>query len=245
VNRLKDEVSQFLPEPLLTNEYFIKKLIGDLWAINENTLSIPTKKVQSLNLADIISDRQNIQMDAEQTGMPIIFKDLDRNIVTSQIWSLVFALGFVFILLSIQFRSATGGIISILPIILTILFNFIIMALFNIPLDAVTVMIGSVAVGIGIDYTIHFSSRYRFEKSRSDNQLEALQNTLFTTGRAIIINAFSVMTGFLALILGSIVPMQRFGWMIALTMVTSALFALTFLPAVIMLSHARFVLALK
>ena len=186
-----------------------------------------------------------IKMKTDQTGMPIIFKDLDQNIVTSQVYSLIIAIGLVFILLSFQFRSALGGLISVIPIMLTILFNFTLMVILNIPLDAVTVMIGSVAVGIGIDYTIHFNSRFRLEMSRSNNQLKALQKTLETTGKAILINALSVMMGFLALVLGSIVPMQRFGWMIALTMVTSALFALTFLPAVIMLSHAKFVLAFK
>ena len=186
-----------------------------------------------------------IKMKTDQTGMPIIFKDLDQNIVTSQVYSLIIAIGLVFILLSFQFRSALGGLISVMPIILTILFNFALMVILNIPLDAVTVMIGSVAVGIGIDYTIHFNSRFRLEMSHSKNQLEALQKTLETSGKAILINALSVMMGFLALTLGSIVPMQRFGWMIALTMVTSALFALTFLPAVIMLTHAKFILDLK
>ncbi|HDP99435.1 MAG TPA: hypothetical protein ENN22_09685, partial [bacterium] len=245
VNNLIVELSPLLPEDLLTNKNFTRKLIGDLWVINDNTFSAPSKIVNKFKRSGLESDPELIKMKTDQTGMPIIFKDLDQNIVTSQVLSLIFAIGLVLILLSFQFRSAVGGLISIMPIILTILFNFALMVFLNIPLDAVTVMIGSVAVGIGIDYTIHFNSRYRLEISRLENQLAALQKTLETTGKAILINALSVMMGFLALTLGSIVPMQRFGWMIALTMLTSALFALTFLPAVIMLSHAKFVLAFK
>lgn len=158
---------------------------------------------------------------------------------------MIFAIGLVIVLLSFQFKSIIVGLISIIPILLTILFNFTLMAVLNIPLDAVTVMIGSVAVGIGIDYTIHFNSRFRREISLQKNQLSALLKTLATTGRAILINALSAMMGFLALVLGSIVPMQRFGWMIALTMFTSALFAIIFLLAVIMLSHAKFILTFK
>ena len=245
INNLLNELAPFLPEYLLTNKNFTRKLIGNLWLINENTFSAPSTKLYKFNPGVLKSDHDIIKMKSDQTGMPIIFKDLDQNIVTSQVFSLIIAIGLVLILLSFQLRSAVGGLISVMPIILTILFNFSLMVILDIPLDAVTVMIGSVAVGIGIDYTIHFNSRFRMEMSNSKNQLKALQKTMETTGKAILINALSVMMGFLALVMGSIVPMQRFGWMIAVTMLTSALFALTFLPAVIMLSHAKFVLAFK
>ena len=119
------------------------------------------------------------------------------------------------------------------------------MWIFKIPLDAVTVMIGSVAVGIGIDYTIHFNNRFHFELARKQSKGNALNATLQTTGKAIIINAFSVMLGFLTLLFGSIVPMQRFGWLIALTMAISALTALIFLPSLILLTHTSFLGNLK
>jgi predicted RND superfamily exporter protein len=115
------------------------------------------------------------------------------------------------------------------------------MAVLNIPLDIVTVMIGSVAVGIGIDYTIHFINRFRLEFGKGKTELEALDKTLETTGKAILINAISVMMGFLVLGLGSIVPMQRFGYLIAFTMITSALGAITFLPALILVTKAGFI----
>ncbi|HHE39250.1 MAG TPA: hypothetical protein ENL20_11860 [Candidatus Cloacimonetes bacterium] len=186
-----------------------------------------------------------ISLNLQQTGMPIIYKDIDNNIVSSQKYSLLFAIGLVLILLAIQFKSFIGGLISILPIILTVLFNFAIMWIFKIPLDAATVMIGSVAVGIGIDYTIHFNNRFHFEISNKNSVENALETTLQTTGRAIIINALSVMLGFLTLLLGSIVPMQRFGWLIALTMVISATASITFLPSLLLITHASFIGDLK
>ena len=171
----------------------------------------------------------------------LAFKDLDENILKSQILSLSIALVLVLLLLSFQFRSFVGGLISIVPIVLTILVNFTLMGFLRIPLDAVTVMIGSVAVGIGIDYTIHFTSRFRYEFEKSKSERQALDKTLETTGKAIVINAASVMMGFLVLVLGSIVPMQRFGYLIALTMVISALGSITFLPALILVTKAKFV----
>ena len=173
--------------------------------------------------------------------MPIIYNDLDRQIMKSQAFSLSIAILLVFLLLAYSLKSIIGGFISTTPIILTILINFTIMAIFGIPLDVVTVLIGSVAVGIGIDYTIHFIIRFKVEHARGKTELEALDKTLETTGKAIVINALSVTMGFLVLVLGNIVPMQRFGYLIALTMIISATASLTVLPALLLVTRAGFI----
>jgi len=222
---------------------FQKNLIGDIWDINNTQIRIPYSYYKKLNLNN--QQRSPSIMHFQQTGLPIIYKDIDSKLISSQALSLIFALGLVLILLTIQFKSYIGGLISILPIILTVFFNFVIMWIFKIPLDTATVMIGSVAVGIGIDYTIHFNNRFHFELAREQSVEQALNATLQTTGKAITINAFSVMLGFLTLLFGSIVPMQRFGWLIALTMVISALTALIFLPSLILLTHTSFLGQLK
>jgi predicted RND superfamily exporter protein len=115
------------------------------------------------------------------------------------------------------------------------------MSLFGIALDIITVLIGSVAIGIGIDYTIHFISRFKVEFKQNNSVHNALKKTLETTGVAILINALSVSMGFLVLLFGSIVPIRQFGWLMALTMITSALGAITVVPAIIIVTHASIV----
>jgi len=242
VNNLIKEIAPVFSKDIQQYPDFQKNLIGDVWEINDTQIFLSNTKYNNLNKDE---QKPTISLDLQQTGMPIIYKDIDNNIVSSQTYSLLFAIGIVLILLAIQFKSFIGGVISILPIIMTVLFNFAIMWIFKIPLDAATVMIGSVAVGIGIDYTIHFNNRFHFEIGKKNSVENALETTLQTTGRAIIINAFSVMLGFLTLLLGSIVPMQRFGWLIALTMVVSAIASLTFLPSLLLITHASFIGDLK
>lgn len=243
INNLIIEIKPFFSKDLSQYPDFQKNLIGDIWDINNTQITIPYSYYKKLNLNN--QQHSPIIMNFQQTGLPIIYKDIDSKIISSQALSLIFALGLVLILLTIQFKSYIGGLISILPIILTVFFNFIIMWVFKIPLDTATVMIGSVAVGIGIDYTIHFNNRFHFELAREQSVDKALNVTLQTTGKAITINAFSVMLGFLTLLFGSIVPMQRFGWLIALTMAISALTALIFLPSLILLTHTSFLGNLK
>jgi predicted RND superfamily exporter protein len=213
---------------------------GDMWALVEDHAGVATESIPPAALSQL-SATDPVATTTLQTGMPIIFKRLDRSVLKSQAASLIAAFVVLFILLAVRFRSFTGGLISLTPVVATILCNFILMAVLGIPLDVVTVLIGSVAVGIGIDYTIHFLARFQKEFQEGTSERDALRVTLETTGKAIIINASAVAVGFLVLVLGDIVPMQRFGFLIAATMVTSALGAITLLPALVLLTKARFI----
>jgi len=239
VKRLIQDIKPFLPESLADDEKFLGNLRDDIWEINEDWTAISHSKYTILSGNTKSQIREKLS--AQQTGMPIIYNDLDRNIIESQAFSLSIAILLVFLLLAFRLKSIIGGLISITPIILTILINFTIMAIFGLPLDIVTVLIGSVAVGIGIDYTIHFITRFKIEHKQSKSEYEALGKTLETTGKAIVINAFSVMMGFLVLVFGNIVPMQRFGYLIALTMIISATASLTVMPALLLVTRPGFI----
>lgn len=241
VNGLIQQIKAFLPGSLANNEKFLSDLRDDVWEINEEWTAVSGSKYANPNLPDNTNVENLTKLSAQQTGMPIIYNDLDRQIMKSQAFSLSFAILLVFLLLAFRLKSLIGGLISITPIILTILINFTIMAIFGIPLDVVTVLIGSVAVGIGIDYTIHFIIRFKVEHARSKTELEALDKTLESTGKTIVINALSVMMGFLVLVLGNVVPMQRFGYLIALTMIISATASLTVLPALLLVTRPGFI----
>jgi predicted RND superfamily exporter protein len=222
--------------PLTSLASFRRDIQGDIWMLVQDYVGLPLVSVTSaLPVADCVT------LTSSHTGMPIIFKNLDANIIKSQVFSLTAAFVLLFLFLSFRFRSLTGGLISLAPITFTLLCNFILMVAMNVPLDAVTVLIGSVALGIGVDYTIHFLTRFQIEFKSGKSIHDALHTTLQTAGRAILINATSVMMGFLVLVLGNIVPMQRFGYLTAVTMVTSALGAITLLPALILLTKARFI----
>ena len=241
VNQLIEKLRPLFPQELADNKGFMNDLRDDVWEINEDWTVLTSLKYKKIFKNNDYPDENKSNLTAKQTGMPIIYMDIDKKIMQSQALSLSIAIFLVFILLTFRLKSLVGGLISLSPIVLTILVAFTIMVVFNIPLDIVTVLIGSVAVGIGIDYTIHFLSRFKEEFSRCNSEIEALNTTLATTGKAIVINAVSVMLGFLVLVLGNIVPMQRFGYLIALTMILSALASITILPALILVTRAGFI----
>ncbi len=239
VNRLIQGTKPYLPKLLENDEEFLSDMRDDLWEINEEWTAVSGSKYP--NLSDKTKAGNLTKLSAQQTGIPIIYDDLDRQITKSQVYSLSIAVLLVFLLLAFRLKSLIGGLISTTPIILTVLANFTIMAIFGVPLDIITILIGSVAVGMGIDYAIHFIIRFKTEHAQGKTEVEALAKTLETTGKAIVINALSVTMGFMVLLLGNIVPMQRFGYLVAITMIISATASLTVLPALLLVTRAGFI----
>ncbi len=160
---------------------------------------------------------------------------LSELIVDSQLLSIIISLLLVFLITAGIFRSVLLGLISTVPIMLTIGVNFALMGWLDIPLDIATVLIASVAIGIGIDYNIHYISHYTYERKEGKDVREAVRNTNSTTGKAIIYNAVSVGAGFLVLIFASLASVGILGVMIAVTMGVSSLLSLTLIPTILIL----------
>ena len=127
-----------------------------------------------------------------------------------------------------------------IPILFTLSIIYGVMGYLGVPLDDTTVFIACIAIGIGIDYTIHFLVRLREELKAGADEREALSRTIATSGRAIMINALTVMMGFIVIVFGSFVPMQRFGSLLALTMIITSVGAITILPAAVFATGAGF-----
>jgi predicted RND superfamily exporter protein len=114
------------------------------------------------------------------------------------------------------------------------------MGLAHINLDMVTSLIGSIAIGIGVDYTIHFMSDYHNEWLVYHDPEKATLNTLAVSGKAIVVNAVSVGLGFLVLALSQFVVLRYIGILVAIVMLTSSLTAMTILPAMLNAFQPKF-----
>jgi len=163
-------------------------------------------------------------------GLSKLFSDLERTLLVNQISSLILVLLIVLILNSITFKSIAEGLISMIAIAFTIALNFGIMGLFKINLDFVTITVATIAVGSGIDYTIHYMLRYLHELKSTSDLKEAYLRTISTTGKGILSNSLSVGLGFAVLMLSSVIPLRNFGLLMFLSTLLSAFSALTILP---------------
>lgn len=165
------------------------------------------------------------------TGSPSVYVQLSRKLIQSQIVSLGASLGAVALIVILVMASVGTGLLVLIPLVVTVAGNFGVMGYVGAHLDMATVMIASLTVGIGVDYAVHFLARYRRERVASGEHREALAQTVRTSGRGILVNAATLTLGFLVMLLSSFGALQTFGWLIAVTMVTSLVGAMFVLPA--------------
>ncbi len=167
---------------------------------------------------------------AELTGMVELIRAVNEMVIGGQAWSIATSLLLVFILSSLLFRSVVLGLFSTMPLFFSLFLNFGVMGVRQIALNVMTMATSSVAVGVGIDYAIHFIHRYQTTRLQGMSYSDAVPASMKASGVAIIINAMTVAAGFSALMFSEFSGVAQMGFLIALTMVTSAFAALTILP---------------
>ncbi len=156
-----------------------------------------------------------------------------ENIVRSQIISLIVTLVTILIVLSIMFRSPLVGGLVATPVIIAVLFNFAVMWLTDISLNPATAIIASVGLGVGVDYAIHYFHRFRSHYLRSGKYQQSIVSAVVESAKGILSNAVAVGIGFLVLLFSAYRIIMDMGWIIALSMITTALLSLTVLPVLI------------
>ena len=240
---LKDIVTQYL---LLYS--------GSLDALLDETLEPKTCRMQIImrthdtgKIKDVISDARRFAethfpegYTLEAAGLGEMEVAMTSMIISSQVSSLVLAVGIVFLILAVFYRSVIAGIIGAIPLGVSILLNFGIMSLTGINLDMVTSLVAAIAIGIGIDYTVHFMNNYHNERIASDNLTQVTLNTLRHSGKGIAVNAFSVGCGFLVMCFSNFVVLRFVGFLVATVMLTSSVASLTILPVVLNMVKPKF-----
>ena len=174
---------------------------------------------------------------AQQTSTPVINTDL---ILEGQIMSLILSLIIIVVLISIMFKNIKIGLISSVPIILTAGISFGVMGFLDIPLSTTTALLSSIAIGIGIDYAVHFLEQYRHNAMNTDDKMVAAQKTMAHSGRAIIYNAIVVIAGFLVLLFSVFPPNRELGALVSLNMFTSLVGTLTIMLVLLYTTNVYF-----
>lgn len=158
-----------------------------------------------------------------------------KLIVDSQVISLITTLLAVTIVLSLLFKSIITGILVILPTFTAVMLNFAVMWLANITLDVGTSIIASIGIGVGVDYGIHYYQRFKLSFLEKGDYFAAVKDALLICYKPVLSNAFSVAAGFAVLTFSSFNIIFNLGWIVSLSMITTAFAALTILPAMILI----------
>ena len=166
----------------------------------------------------------------------LVFSDL---ILQGQISSLGLSVLIVFVLVAFLFRSLLLGAIATIPILISIMVNFGLMGLLGVPLTISTAIISSIAVGIGVDYAIHFITQYREAYKTLGSEDRAARFAMGHTGRAISLNAGIVISGFMVMVFSVFPPNRAIGLLVSLNMITALVATITIMFLVLRKSSNR------
>jgi uncharacterized protein len=173
------------------------------------------------------------------TGDLVVFEAQASEIVSSQTYSLLLAILYMTILLTIQFRSLALGLISLFPQILPQAVIFGLMGWFGISLDSVTVFAASVSIGLTVDNTVHYLTQLKREisaRGRTQTIEQCLSAAYEVTARAMISNHAVIFFGFIMLLISPFRPVVCFGVLGSAAILCSLIGDLVFMPSIILSS---------
>lgn len=236
-NELGDLVTQYL---YLLSSQQIQRFANNMTMPTAIRTQVQLRTHSTDDTAAIIADAQAYAAKhfpkgytIEATGNGEMEYTMTKMVVDSQTTSILLSLAMVFIIISLSFKSPWAGIIGAIPLGLTILLNFMVMGYSGIALDLCTSIIASVAIGVGIDYTIHFMETYRSQRALTDDLEEVTKNTFKTSGRGILTNAIAVGLGFCVLLFSRFIILRYIGALVAVVMFTSSTLAMTVIPGLL------------
>ncbi len=175
----------------------------------------------------------------ELTGTSELFLAINDLVVSGQFNSILISLLLVIGVTSIAFRSVRTGLLNGIPLLFAMIFNFGYMGWFGIDLNIVTALTSSIAIGVGVDYAVHFIHRYRYRLSEY-NEEESVRKTISEAGVPIVINAVTVGLGFAIMTFSTFNGVKHMGLLITIAMITSCFGAIAILPSIFLTFKPKF-----
>jgi len=168
-------------------------------------------------------------------GFDFEYLDLADNVNRDQLLSTTISIVLVFLISTIFFKSLVYGLVTLIPLLSGIMLNFIFMVLFKIPLDITTMMVSSVAIGVGVDDAIHYLLQFKRQLRLGGTTREVLHSCGRISGRPIALTTASIVCGLLVLTLASFKGIVYFGALVSFTLTFTMVGTLIILPAILAL----------
>ena len=159
----------------------------------------------------------------------------------AQIWNLTFALLGLFLFCTVNFRSISAGFILTLPLAISNLIGFAIMAVYGVGLTVATYPVSSVAIGLGVDYGIYFLSRLREELPGAPDLETAIMRTMTSNGKAVIVIGTTLTLGLLVWLFSSLRFQAEMGALLAILLLLNMLGALLLVPSLVLIMKPKFI----
>ncbi len=165
------------------------------------------------------------------TGPAVLFSHIGVRSIRSGLVGGVVALLLICVLLSIVFRSIRIGLICILPNLFPAAMAFGVWGVINGQINMALATVLSMTLGIIVDDTIHFVSKYKQRIAAGDHPEQAIRSTFTSVGVAIVVTTIVLVAGFSVLTYSPFVMNWGMGLLSSITIIFALITDLLFLPA--------------
>jgi len=193
-------------------------------------MMIRTEDIGSVDmdmLEDYIAEHPSIRV---ISGMPVLFDEMNKLVVQSQIRSLALALALIFIMILATIRRFRAAIVALIPILLTISAILSMLSMTKFHLNVLTANLSAIAVGVGVDYSIHLISGIYYFRKRGLSNIDSVESALSSLSRPILANAFGLAIGLSILFFSPLRIHMQAASVMWVAMVVSSMAALLLIP---------------
>ncbi len=167
---------------------------------------------------------------SQLTGQDAINVAINKKLTDQQIRSMIIAILLVLATLIVIFSSSIYGFLTMIPVAFILMWEPGFLVAFDIPLNVITISIASIMIGIGIDYGVHITHRFREELNRGLVKRDAMKIAIDRTGLSLVEAASTTVAGIASIFFMNISALQEFALLIILMTISSLIGAVFLLP---------------
>jgi len=151
------------------------------------------------------------------TGTPSITNLILKLLVSDGAKTLMVSALIIFLLIFVLQRSLAKALIVFLPLLVGVIWTMGTMGWLGIELSMATAGIGTMVLGLGVEYSIFLFTRYHEEKGKNKkSRIDALETSIHAVGSSILGSSTTTIIGFLALTISIMPLMQSLGLSLAI-----------------------------
>lgn len=211
----------------------LKTLVDTRFSLMRITAKIPF--VDSLYYEDYLHKLRQVlhtelgdKATVTLTGLTPLFATTMGYIIGDTVRAYLVAFAIIAPLMMLLVGSVRVGLLSMIPNLAPIIITLAFMVLLGLPLDMFSTLVGSIALGLAVDDTIHFMHNYQRYRAKLGDAAEAVRETLRTTGKALMVTTLVLVAAFMVNASASMINVRNFG------LITSFCIALAFLADVLL-----------
>ena len=219
--------------------------IGDQVNLDRSATKV-TAFIASISSEEIIALEQRTQKWAKEnlstidltegTGIDLVFAHMAQRNSYKLLSGTLVAMVLISAILLLVFKSIKLGAISLIPNLIPIFSAYGIWALTDGKIDLALSIVGALSLGLVVDDTIHFLSKYKYARTTLQLDTEgAILYAFKTVGLAMVITSAILAIGFLTLTLSHFYPTWNIGILLPITITLALAFDFLLLPGLLLL----------